>query len=241
MFDELLAGVRQNRSGVMVVRGEAGVGKTALLDYAVESAADLRVVRAGGVESEMELAFAAMHQLFAPLLDRLDRLPDPQRDALETVFGLNVGPPPDRFLVGLAVLTLVSDVAEDRPLVCVVDDAQWLDRASAQTLAFVARRLLAESVALVFATREPGQEFCPRVYRRSSNCAYSSFLSHLPECPRSCSACDRSLVSVIPGGRARIRHRTVRVGSRGAFSEHAPHAREGAPYAARRRPRWPAR
>ena len=159
MFDELLAGVRQNRSGVLVVRGEAGVGKTALLDYAVESAADLRVVRAGGVESEMELAFAAMHQLFAPLLDRLDRLPDPQRDALETVFGLNVGPPPDRFLVGLAVLTLVSDVAEDRPLVCVVDDAQWLDRASAQTLAFVARRLLAESVALVFATREPGQEF----------------------------------------------------------------------------------
>jgi hypothetical protein len=159
MFDELLAGVRQNRSGVLVVRGEAGMGKTALLDYVVESAADLRVVRAGGVESEMELAFAAMHQLFAPLLDRLDRLPDPQRDALETVFGLNVGPPPDRVLVGLAVLTLVSDVAEDRPLVCVVDDAQWLDRASAQTLAFVARRLLAESVALVFATREPGQEF----------------------------------------------------------------------------------
>ena len=133
-------------AAALVLAGEAGVGKTALLEYAIASASDLRVLRAVGVESEMELAFAALHQLCAPLLDRLERLPVPQRDALQTTFGLRAGPVPDRFFVGLAVLGLLSEVAEERPLLCVVDDAQWLDRASAQALAFVARRLLAESV-----------------------------------------------------------------------------------------------
>ena len=139
--------------------GEAGVGKTALLEYAIESASDLWVLRVVGVESETELAFAALHQLCAPLLDRLERLPAPQRDALGITFGLSAGAVPDRFFVGLAVLGLLSEVAEERPLLCVVDDAQWLDRASAQALAFVARRLLAESVVMLFAAREPGDEF----------------------------------------------------------------------------------
>ncbi len=155
----LLDGVRGGRSAVLVLRGEAGVGKTALLDYAVTSAADLRVVRAAGVESEMELAFAGLHQLCGPMLDRLGRLPGPQRAALGTAFGLEAGPAPDRFLVGLAVLSLLSEVAGERPLVCVVDDAQWLDQASAQVLAFAARRLLTESVLVLFAAREPGADF----------------------------------------------------------------------------------
>ena len=158
VLDALVAGMRGGRSGVLVVRGEAGVGKTALLEYAVESASDVRVLRAAGVESEMELAFAGVHQLCAPLLDWLGRIPAPQREALEIVFGLSVGAAPDRFLVGLAVLSLLSEVAETQPLLCVVDDAQWLDRASALTLAFVARRLLAESVVFLFAAREPGEE-----------------------------------------------------------------------------------
>ena len=115
-------------------------------------------MQAAGVESDMELAFAGLHQLCAPMLDRLDRLPGPQRAALATAFGLSSGNPPDRFLVGLAVLSLLADVAEEQPLVCLVDDAQWLDRVSAQTLAFVARRLLAERVAVVFAVREPTAE-----------------------------------------------------------------------------------
>jgi hypothetical protein len=132
VLDRLLDGARAGRSGALVLGGEAGVGKTALLDYAIGSAPDLRVLRAVGVESEMELAFAALHQLCAPVLDRLERLPMPQRGALLTTFGLRAGPVPDRFLVGLAVLSLLSDVADERPLVCVVDDAQWLDRASAQ-------------------------------------------------------------------------------------------------------------
>ena len=140
---------------MLVVRGEAGVGKTALLDYAVGSASDLRVVRASGVESEMELAFAVLHQLCAPLLDRLERIPAPQRDALQITFGLSEGPAPDRLFVGLAVLGLLAEAAEERPLLCVIDDAQWLDRASAQALAFVARRLLAESVVMLFVVREP--------------------------------------------------------------------------------------
>jgi DNA-binding CsgD family transcriptional regulator len=154
VLERLLDGARAGRSGALVVQGEAGVGKTALLDYAIASAPDLRVLGAVGVESEMELAFAALHQLCAPVLDRLERLPVPQRDALLTTFGLRAGPVPDRFLVGLAVLSLLSDVADERPLVCVVDDAQWLDRASAQCVAFVARRLLAESVVMLFAARE---------------------------------------------------------------------------------------
>ncbi len=154
----LVQGVRSGHSAVLVVRGEAGVGKTALLDHAIESAADLRVVRAVGVESEMELAYAALHQLCGPMLGHLERLPGPQRAALETVFGLKAGPAPDRFLVGLAVLSMLAEAAGQQPLVCVVDDAQWLDRASAQTLAFAARRLVAESVLVLFASREPGPE-----------------------------------------------------------------------------------
>jgi DNA-binding CsgD family transcriptional regulator len=156
---QLLDTARAGRSGVLVMRGEAGVGKTALLDWAIGSAAGLRVARVAGVESEMELAFAALQQLCAPMLDRLGGLPDPQRDALGVAFGLSTGAAPDRFLVGLATLSLLSEVAEQQPLLCVIDDAQWLDRASAQALAFVARRLLAERVALVFATREPAEDF----------------------------------------------------------------------------------
>jgi DNA-binding CsgD family transcriptional regulator len=155
VFDGLLEAARAGRSGVLVVRGEAGVGKTALLEYAIESASDLGVVRAVGVESERELAFATLHHVCAPILDRLERLPGPQRDALAVTFGLSQGEVPDRFFVALAVLSLVAEVADDRPLLCVVDDAQWLDQASAQALAFVARRLLAESVVVLFAAREP--------------------------------------------------------------------------------------
>jgi DNA-binding CsgD family transcriptional regulator len=158
VFDRLLDALRTGESAALVVRGEPGTGKTALLEYAVESASDLRVARAAGVESEMELAFAGLQQLCAPMLDRLECLPDPQRDALGTAFGLSAGAAPDRFLVGLAALNLLSEVAGDKPVLCVVDDAQWLDRASAQVLAFVARRLLAESVAVVFASREASPE-----------------------------------------------------------------------------------
>ena len=158
MLDRLIEAVRAGESRVLVVHGEPGVGKTALLEYSIESAAGLRVVRVAGVESEMELAFAALHQLCAPMLDKLESLPDPQREALGVAFGLNTGAAPDRFLVGLAALSLLSAAAERQPLLCVVDDAQWLDRASALVLAFVARRLLAEPVAVVFAANEPGEE-----------------------------------------------------------------------------------
>jgi AAA ATPase domain len=157
-LDGLVAAIRRGESRSLVVRGEAGIGKTALLEHLIGSASDMTVVRAVGVESEMELAFAGLHQLCAPMLDRLSKLPVPQRHALEIVFGLNAGNAPDRFLVALAVLSLVSEVAEERPLLCVVDDAQWLDHASALTLTFVARRLLAEPVGIVFAAREPGEE-----------------------------------------------------------------------------------
>ena len=143
---------------MLVVRGEPGVGKTALLEYLAGQASGCRVARAAGVQSEMELAFAGLHQLCAPMLDHLERLPEPQRDALRTAFGISAGPAPDRFLVGLAVLGLLSEVAGERPLVCVVDDEQWLDRASAQALGFVARRLAAEPVGLVLAARVPGEE-----------------------------------------------------------------------------------
>ncbi len=155
----LLHGVRDGRGGVLVLRGEAGIGKTRLLDYAVASAAGLRVLRAAGMEPEMELAFAGLHQLCGPVLSRLGRLPDPQRAALETAFGLAAGPVPDRFLVGLAVLNLLSAVAREEPLVCVVDDAQWLDRPSGQALAFAARRLPPEPMLVLFAAREPGADF----------------------------------------------------------------------------------
>src|SRR5207247_3233185 len=154
LLDRLIEAVRAGGSRALVVRGEPGVGKTALLDYLVAQASGCRVVRAAGIQSEMELAFAGLHQLCAPMLDRLERLPVPQRDALRTAFGVSHGPAPDRFLIGLAVLSLLSDVAEEQPLICLVDDEQWLDRASAQALAFVARRLEAEAVGLVFAARD---------------------------------------------------------------------------------------
>jgi DNA-binding CsgD family transcriptional regulator len=157
-LDGLVQDLRSGRGRALVVRGEAGVGKSALLDYAAAAAADMQVARAAGVESEMELAFAGLHQLCAPLLDRLEGLPGPQRDALGIAFGLRGGGAPDRFLVGLAVLTLLSEVAGERPLLCLVDDAQWLDRASAQVLGFVARRLLADPVGLLFAARDPGEQ-----------------------------------------------------------------------------------
>ena len=157
-LDGLVDDVRRGQSRSLVLRGEPGIGKTALLKYLVESASDVTVVRAVGVESEMELAFASLHQLCGPMLDRLPSLPEPQRQALEIVFGLSAGAAPDRFLVGLAVLSLFSEAADDRPLLCVVDDAQWLDHASALTLAFVARRLLAEPVGIVFAARDPVEE-----------------------------------------------------------------------------------
>src|SRR3954451_1275747 len=158
LLDEVVAAIRRDRSRSLVLRGEAGIGKTALLEYLIASASDLTVVRAVGVESEMELGFASLHQLCAPLLDRLPELPDPQRRAVEIVFGLSAGGAPDRFFVGLAVLSLFAAAAEQRPLLCVIDDAQWLDQASALTLAFVARRLLAEPVGMVFSAREPGEE-----------------------------------------------------------------------------------
>jgi AAA ATPase domain len=153
-LDRLVEAVRAGESRALVVRGEPGVGKTMLLDYVVERASGCRVAWAFGVQSEMELAFAGLHQLCAPMLDRIGCLPSHQRDALRIALGLSAGPAPDRFLVGLAVLGLLAEVAREEPLICLVDDAQWLDRASAQALAFVARRLGAESVAMIFGVRE---------------------------------------------------------------------------------------
>jgi DNA-binding CsgD family transcriptional regulator len=158
VLDRLLENVRGGQSAVLVIGGEAGVGKTALLRYCARQAAGFRVAQIAGVEAEMELPFAALHQLCAPMLARLDVLAEPQRDALRVALGLSSGDARDRFLVGLAVLSLVSAIAEERPLLCVVDDAQWLDGASGQVLGFVARRLLAESVAILFAVREPGDK-----------------------------------------------------------------------------------
>jgi DNA-binding CsgD family transcriptional regulator len=157
-LERLVAGVCAGQSRVLVLRGEAGVGKTALLRHLSAAADGCRIARAAGVESEMELPFAGLHALCAPMLDRMGHLPSPQRAALSTAFGLSAGPAPDRFLVGLAVLSLLADAAEERPVVCIVDDAQWLDRVSAQTLSFVARRLLAERVGLVLALRESRDE-----------------------------------------------------------------------------------
>ncbi|MEV0841747.1 AAA family ATPase [Actinocatenispora sera] len=153
VLDAVVADVRDGRSRVLVLTGEAGIGKTSLLEHLAGRATGCRLARATGVESEMEFAFAGLHQLCAPFLGRLDRLPAPQREALSTAFGLLDGAVPDRFLVSLAVLNLLSDAAEDQPLICLVDDAQWLDQASLRALTFVARRLLAEPIAVVFATR----------------------------------------------------------------------------------------
>jgi DNA-binding CsgD family transcriptional regulator len=139
---------------VLVLRGEAGAGKTALLDYAAQVASGFRCVHVAGVQSDMELAFAGLQQLCAPLLGHLDELPEPQREALNVAFGRGIGATPDRFLVGLAVLSLIAAAANDEPLLCLVDDAQWLDQVSVQTLAFVSRRLLAEPVVVIFAARD---------------------------------------------------------------------------------------
>jgi DNA-binding CsgD family transcriptional regulator len=160
-LDRFILAVRAGESRALVVCGEPGIGKTALFDYVAERAVGCRVFRAAGVQSEMELAFAGLHQLCAPMLDRLDRLPPPQDDALRTALGLAAGSAPDRFLLGLAVLNLLSDVTEEEPLVCLIDDEQWLDRASAQVLRFVARRLGAESVGLILGTRIPNSEHEP--------------------------------------------------------------------------------
>jgi DNA-binding CsgD family transcriptional regulator len=154
----LISTARSGTGQVLVLRGEAGVGKTALLEYASELAAGFRCVQVAGVQSDMELAFAGLQQLCAPLLNHLDELPEPQREAVNVAFGRGVGATPDRFLVGLAVLSLMAAAVNDQPLLCVIDDAQWLDEVSVQTLAFVARRLLAEPIALVFAARDRGAE-----------------------------------------------------------------------------------
>jgi DNA-binding CsgD family transcriptional regulator len=157
-LERLVAGVRAGDSRVLVLRGEAGIGKTALLEHLLADAEGCQIARAAGIESEAELGFAGLHALCAPLLGGLAQLPSPQREALSIAFGLSVGAPPDRFMVGLAVLSLLADAADKQPLVCIVDDAQWFDQASVQTLAFVARRLLAERVALVFALRASDQD-----------------------------------------------------------------------------------
>jgi DNA-binding CsgD family transcriptional regulator len=157
-LDRLAQAVRAGASRALVVLGDLGVGKTALLDYLAGRAPGCRVARAAGAQSEMELAFAGLHQLCAPMLDRLEALPAPQQEALRVAFGINAGPAPDLFLVGLAALSLLSEVAAEKPLICLVDDEQWLDHASAQVLAFAARRLGTESVGLVFAARVPGGE-----------------------------------------------------------------------------------
>src|SRR4051794_2082228 len=164
LLDELVLAIRRGESRSLVLHGEAGIGKSALIEHLIASASDLTIVRAVGVESDMELAYASLQQLCAPLLDGLERLPAPQRRALQVIFGLDVGEPPDRFLVGLGVLSLLAEVSEHKPLLFVIDDAQWLDQGSASTLAFVARRLLAEPIGIVFATRES-----------------SGALQHLPE------------------------------------------------------------
>jgi hypothetical protein len=160
VLDQLVGAVRAGESRALVVRGDPGVGKSVLLDYLAgrASGSGCRVARATGVQSEMELAFAGLHQMCAPMLEHLDGIPVPQHDALRVAFGVAAGPAPDRFLVGLAALSLVSEVAGERPLICVIDDEQWLDRASVQALGFVARRLAAEPVGLVFGARDPGAD-----------------------------------------------------------------------------------
>ncbi|MFD6771036.1 ATP-binding protein, partial [Micromonospora chalcea] len=155
-IEHLLAQVQAGRSGKLVVRGEAGIGKTAILEYTrgVAVGSGFRVEHSVGVESEELFAFAGLHQLCRPLLDRAAPLPEPQQAALGVAFGLRDGPAPDRFLVGLATLNLLAEVAEDGPLLCLVDDAQWLDEASGQVLAFVARRVGAKRLALLFGVRD---------------------------------------------------------------------------------------
>ena len=150
----MLAAIRDGLSGVLVLRGEAGIGKTALLEWAADQAGDMRVARVAGVQTEMGMGFAGLHQLLVPFLGGLQELPALQRQALGSAFGLVDGPPPDRFLVGLAALTLLTDAAAGRPVLCLVDDAQWLDQVSVEVLGFVARRLYADRVGMLFTVRE---------------------------------------------------------------------------------------
>ena len=157
-LDDELSRVRSGASAALVVRGEAGIGKTTLLEYLARQAAGCRISQVAGVESEIDLPFAALHQLLAPMLDAVDLLPEPQAQALRITLGQASGTPPDRFLIGLAVLGLLAEAATTTPLVCLIDDAQWLDEATAQVLAFVARRLAAESTLMVFAIREPAPD-----------------------------------------------------------------------------------
>ena len=188
---ELLAGVRAGQSAAVVVRGEAGIGKTALLEYVADRARGCRLMRSTGVELEMELPFAALQHICSPLLAGLERLPPPQREALGTAFGLISGPPPDRLFIGLAVLGLLSNAAEQQPLVCLVDDAQWLDQSSAQILSFVGRRINADSVLLVFGLRD--RDANERVRRTPGDPAPRTVGRG---CPRGCSRCGRSARSM---------------------------------------------
>src|SRR5262249_46534778 len=157
-LDGLLDRVREGESAALVLRGEAGIGKTALLQYCARQASGCRVAQIARVESGLEMPFAALHQLCEPMLDGIDALPDPQPQSLRVAFGLEIGSAPDRFVVGLAVFGLLAEIATERPLVCLVDDAQWLDEPSRQVLGFVGRRLLAEAVLLLLAVRESGDE-----------------------------------------------------------------------------------
>ena len=150
----VLAAVRDGLSGVLVLRGDAGIGKTVLLEWAAGHELDMQLARVAGIQAEMGMGFAGLHQLLVPFLGGLDGLPGPQRQALGSAFGLVDGPPPDRFLVGLAVLTLLTDAAAGRPVLCLVDDAQWLDQASVEVLGFVARRLYADRMGMLFTVRE---------------------------------------------------------------------------------------
>src|SRR3954447_18402706 len=188
LLDRLLADVRAGSSAVLVLRGEAGIGKTALLNHLAERGAGCQVVRVSGVESEMEIPFAGLHQLCAPLLREVERMPASQRDALRVAFGLRESTVPDRFQIGLAVLTLLTEASTQRPLVCLVDDAQWLDRASVEAMTFAARRLHADPVAMVFAVREP------------SSVRSLDSLPNLRVDPMGDDDARRLLGSVLPGG-----------------------------------------
>ena len=153
-LEGVLAAVRDGLSGALVLRGEAGIGKTVLLEWAAGQAVDMQLARVAGIQAEMGLGFAGLHQLLVPFLGGLDGLPGPQRQALESAFGLVDGPPSDRFLVGLAALTLLTDAAAGQPVLCLVDDAQWLDQVSVEVLGFIARRLYADRVGMLFTVRE---------------------------------------------------------------------------------------
>ena len=171
VLDRLAEAVRDGESRALVMRGDPGVGKTALLDYLAWRASGCRVARAVGMQTEMELAFAGLHQLGAPMLGRAGHLPGPQHEALRIAFGLSAGPPPDRFLVGLAVLSLLSEVAGEQPLICLIDDEQWLDHASAQALGFVARRLAADPVGPARPAWTHGTRRCsPGIWREPAIC-----------------------------------------------------------------------